>query len=251
MQRYKDTDSELDGQVNEEFRLEFVDFLRGRAPAEMYESLGWDTRTFRKSPEEVKNEPMSLHPSVIAYLDSHVDTSINYMRDLAKLKCRAQNTGMTNMSIDECYKLFKFYIKGIHEPDLQDPMSFAPAPKPGPPPAGYSGGVASQISFAGGPPPSAPSQTTTTTTPLNPSGPGQSLSAPAPDPLLQAEVEHLRKEKKDRDERDKKRDEEEKDKLEGEKGSVPNEEIISEIKGSPRICSCCGCNDCHMASCSS
>ena len=129
-QQHKGTDEAIEVDMNEKYRAKFSEFLRGVAPDEEYKRVGWDPKTFKETTPtrpyggRAKNEPLSLHPTVIAYLDSTVDSSINYQRDLAKLRNKAASTGMHNMSIDECWKLYKYYILGIDDSAPPDPLGF-------------------------------------------------------------------------------------------------------------------------------
>jgi len=222
-QQHKGTDEAIEVDMNEKYRAKFSEFLRGVAPDKEYQKVGWDPKTFKEVQPGVryggraKNEPLSLHPTVIAYLDSTVDSSINYQRDLAKLRNKAASTGMHNMSIDECWKLYKYYILGIDDSAPPDPLGFLGTTPASPPPPGPAPGVPAgptltpfaQTTGGGGGP--AQTTTTTTTTPTpQPPPQGPNTQQLLDDQRTQMENEFKAKEqKRQQEEQEKKRQEDE------------------------------------------
>lgn len=197
-QKHQGLEQALESETNEVYRQKFEDFMRGIAPDAEYQCLGWNTDTFRQGQFGAKNEPLSMHPTVISYFDASVDASIDYQKDLAKLRNKAQSTGMHSMSIDECWKLYKFYVLGIYDaaPAL-NPLSFSAAPPPPPPssssnpanPSPSSNPPPSNPPPPGSyfvPPPSSTPLPSTTTTSVPPPPPSSTTSTPPPPPSTSA-----------------------------------------------------------------
>ena len=136
--KHQGINEEIENAASEKYRTKFEDFMRGLGSDEEYKLLGFEPSTFRTIRDGLpaaRNEPLSVHPTVLSYLDSTVDSVMNYQRDLAKLKLKAQSTGLKDMSIDEIHKLYKYYILGLTpEPAPAAPYFHAAAPSQGPGP---------------------------------------------------------------------------------------------------------------------
>ena len=106
----------MDEMVDKAFADEFRAFLVAQGPRrnmDTYQSGHANAKPL------YRKQPVSTHPTVIEFLDKHIDAEQEFKTDLAKLIARYEKTGsLANASLHECWMYYKFVVQGMNPTQL-------------------------------------------------------------------------------------------------------------------------------------